>query len=75
MIWHKLLITLRGIRWLTLAHGSFMLYTLDVKLVMIEEAVHSVRDLNIATALLLKALFGQRAEVLRWAIRRWRDNR
>ena len=57
----------------SLAHGGLMLHTLDVDLVIVEERVHSVRNLDIATALLLKTLLGQKAEVLGCTVRRrWR---
>ena len=41
-----------------------MLHTLDVNLVIVEEGVHRVRNLDVATALLLEALLGEHAEVL-----------
>ena len=54
-----------------MAHCGLVLHTLDVNLVMVEEGVHGVGNLEIATALLLEALLGQQAEVLGCPVGRW----
>ena len=57
------------------AHCSLLLHTLEVDLVRVEEGVRSVDHINVAAALLLKRLLGQKAEVA-WhptAVPSWRS--